>query len=118
MDYLLTTNIGKGNIYVVDGGSTDNTCDVVREKGVNLLNTDASRAIQMNYGAKASDKEWLYFIHADTVPPESWPSDFEELKKRELEAGTYRSFFDKGPFGWIKKLLGQRAYKPGLSEHR
>ncbi|MCH2235125.1 MAG: glycosyltransferase [Crocinitomicaceae bacterium] len=97
LDKLLTTKIPKENIMVVDGGSTDQTFQIVYEKGVRILTEEPSRAIQMNRAAKEANTEWLYFVHADTVPPDSWPIDFDYLIENEFEAGTYRSKFENGP---------------------
>ena len=41
-------------IVVVDGGSRDNTVELARLLGARVLQTDASKAVQMNAGAAAS----------------------------------------------------------------
>ena len=61
------------DIIVVDGGSTDKTKDVVAcFADVQLLNSEKGRAKQMNLGAKASNGEVLYFLHADALPPKNF----------------------------------------------
>lgn len=37
IDEVLSVGIGKGNILIVDGGSTDGTIDIVRSKGVRVI---------------------------------------------------------------------------------
>ena len=98
LDELLTTNIPKENIIIVDGGSTDKTKEIVDSKGVKFMQEAPSRAVQMNRGSQEAKTDWLYFIHADTIPPVSWPNDFELLINQNLEGGTYRSKFENGPF--------------------
>jgi len=68
-------------IIVVDGGSTDDTCErvesVQRGPGLKntstqrllLLRTGAGRARQMNAGAAVANSNILLFLHADTILP-------------------------------------------------
>ncbi len=56
-------------ILVVDGGSQDNTVDIVEALGLKVLFASPSRANQMNVGAKAATGEILLFLHADTLLP-------------------------------------------------
>lgn len=54
-------------VLVVDGGSTDGTCDRAgKADGVRLIRSEPGRARQMNAGAKAARGERLFFLHADT----------------------------------------------------
>ena len=62
---------GDYEAIVVDGGSDDGTCEIVRaEPRVRLLTAPKGRASQMNAGAKEARGEWLLFLHADTCLPE------------------------------------------------
>lgn len=61
---------GDYEVLVVDGGSTDRTCEVVRaEPRARLFTALKGRASQMNEGAAHARGEWLLFLHADTVLP-------------------------------------------------
>ncbi len=67
---------GDYEVIVVDGGSTDLTCDFVRrvaetDHRVRVRSAPKGRASQMNTGAKEAKGEWLLFLHADTRLPES-----------------------------------------------
>jgi len=62
-------------LIVVDGGSRDATCELVRvaiAKGshVRLLQCATGRACQMNAGARMAASDALLFLHADTRLPE------------------------------------------------
>ena len=55
-------------VFVVDGGSTDRTRELVVERGnINFLESQKGRAVQMNKGATNASGEWLLFLHADTL---------------------------------------------------
>ena len=67
----LLRQAGVYEVIVVDGGSGDRTCEIVRaEPRVRLLNALKGRASQMNAGAQEAEGEWLLFLHADTRLPE------------------------------------------------
>jgi rSAM/selenodomain-associated transferase 2 len=57
-------------VLVVDGGSTDHTVQIAMEAGVVVLHSKAaSRAVQMNDGARVATGDHLCFLHADTLVP-------------------------------------------------
>lgn len=58
-------------IIVVDGGSTDDTCEIVSQiPSVKLMHSPIkSRAVQMNIGAHEATGDILLFLHADTILP-------------------------------------------------
>ena len=57
-------------VIVVDGKSTDNSVDILLEKGIKvLLSEKKGRAVQMNFGAQHSTRDYLLFLHADTYLP-------------------------------------------------
>lgn len=83
-------------ILVIDGGSRDQTVSLVREKGYTcLVSPVKGRAAQMNYGADQSSGDILYFVHADTSPPTSYPKDIQHALSEGYGAGCYRYQFDR-----------------------
>ena len=56
-------------IIVADGGSSDNTANLARERADQVLTVPAGRARQMNAGAAAARGEILCFVHADSRMP-------------------------------------------------
>lgn len=99
-------------IIVVDGASTDDTLEVVQhfvtdasilknQTKILLLNSSKGRAKQMNFGAKYSKGDILYFLHADSFPPK----DFDQLITKEVtkgnNAGCFRMQFDDNHW-WLR----------------
>ena len=93
IDRLLTNKTNEIEIIVVDGGSGDGTLDIVQSKGISIIKTAPSRAIQMNAGAAAAQYQYLYFVHADTFPPEDYLEDHKIIINGPTKAGCYRSKF-------------------------
>ena len=60
---------GPTEVIVVDGGSKDDTAQLVRARGVRLIESERGRGAQMQAGASASGGDVLWFLHADTIPP-------------------------------------------------
>lgn len=90
-------------IIVVDGGSTDGTQDLVINLGLNvkLISSEKGRAKQMNTGAKASRGTILYFLHADSFPPNRYDAFIiQEYHKNNL-AGCFRLRFDNDHW-WLR----------------
>lgn len=94
----LTFNSSEKNIdeiIVVDGGSSDNSAEIVSKfSNVKLLKSLKGRAKQMNIGAKDASGEILYFLHADSFPPKH----FDQLIIKEVtkgnNTGCFRMKFD------------------------
>ena len=78
-------------VLVVDSGSTDQTVSLAESCGARVLHAGArSRAIQMNLGAENSKGEILYFVHADTIVPETYAADIMAARARGVEMGCFR----------------------------
>jgi rSAM/selenodomain-associated transferase 2 len=73
-----STNV---EVIVVDGGSKDDTVDIVKSLGVKVIAGYKNRARQMNAGAKNATGDILLFLHADTV----LPADFDVLIRSALQ---------------------------------
>ena len=92
--HLLTCDGPIPEILVIDGGSTDNTLKRASNAGAKTFSSPGKgRAIQMNYGASKSNGEILYFVHADCLPPTSFPRDIDQAVKNGFGLGRYRTKF-------------------------
>ena len=87
-------------IIVIDGGSTDDTAQLVAgfsEKNslsVRLITSEKGRAKQMNAGAKKAAGEVLYFLHADSFPPKDFDRYIKTSLNEGADAGSFRMKFD------------------------
>ncbi len=90
-------------IIVVDGGSTDNTVAIVKNLDLNIivLQSKKGRAKQMNLGAKASKGDVLYFLHADSFPPNRYDQFILDEIKKGNNAGCFRLQFDSNHW-WLR----------------
>jgi len=78
-------------IILVDGGSSDPTVAIAKERGAKvILSPEPGRAIQMNTGAQYASAETLLFLHADTQLPHNYCQLVEEtLAKPKTVAGAF-----------------------------
>ncbi|MGK0385718.1 MAG: rSAM/selenodomain-associated transferase 2 [Patiriisocius sp.] len=97
-------------ISIVDGGSKDATLALVTKFAktskipIQVLSSERGRAKQMNMGAKASQGTILYFLHADSFPPQDFDTlIISEVKKQNL-AGCFKMKFDSNH--WWLRLAG------------
>jgi rSAM/selenodomain-associated transferase 2 len=77
----------EAEIIVVDGGSTDGSAGITRDRCDLLLQAPRGRAIQLNAGAAKAAGELLAFVHADTIVPASFAADIEAAMRDPAVAG-------------------------------
>lgn len=95
LDYLHENTLGQTTeIIVIDGGSTDNTLNIAKEHGALVHQCEKGRALQMNKGAAVARNEVLYFLHADTYPPQNFLHLIAGFLDQGKGAGCFRLKFD------------------------
>lgn len=84
-----------GEIIVVDAGSTDKTVKKAQSAGAQVVNApQKGRAAQMNFGARQSQYEILYFLHGDTLPPPGFAEKIIHALTEGVDAGCFQLGFD------------------------
>ncbi len=99
-------------IIVSDACSNDNTAELAEEAGAKVFfSGKKSRAFQMNIGAHHASGDILYFLHADSFPPNGFDKEIIRQVKNNSEAGCFIMKFDINHpflkfFGWVTKYTG------------
>ncbi|MEP7128274.1 MAG: TIGR04283 family arsenosugar biosynthesis glycosyltransferase [Chitinophagales bacterium] len=82
-------------IIVVDGGSTDDTIAIAQKCSAVVVRSDLKgRASQMNKGAMVAKFEYLYFLHADSIPPNDFTTQILSAHDNGFNSGCFRLAFD------------------------
>ncbi|HTM49263.1 MAG TPA: TIGR04283 family arsenosugar biosynthesis glycosyltransferase [Bryobacteraceae bacterium] len=89
---------GAFEVILVDAGSPDGTARVAgRYPGVRFVTSGPGRGVQMHAGVAAARGEAVWFLHADTSPPEDGVEKvLEALADPKIVAGNFAVRFD-GP---------------------
>jgi rSAM/selenodomain-associated transferase 1 len=78
-------------IFVADGGSTDDTVARAMRAGARVETGSSGRALQQNRGASSARGKVLLFLHADSRLPHGYINHvFETLMDTETVAGAFR----------------------------
>jgi rSAM/selenodomain-associated transferase 2 len=78
---------GEKEIIVVDAGSSDETRSLACAEGARVLVTSTGRGVQMHAGALEATGDVLWFVHADTVPPEHALEEIRTYLENPLTVG-------------------------------
>jgi len=111
IDHAAIENISE--IIIVDGGSTDETQNIVtsiisdikksnpNNSFIKLIPSGKGRAKQMNLGAKNAKGDVLYFLHADSFPPNRYDALILQEYHNNNLAGCFRLRFDNNHW-WLR----------------
>jgi rSAM/selenodomain-associated transferase 2 len=102
----LASTEGAHEVIVVDGGSSDATCEIVRATGHRLLESARGRGVQLNLGAATAAGDVLLFLHADTQLPDNFARDVVScLTAHDADWGRFDLRFDAG--GPLLRLIAR-----------
>ncbi len=101
LDRLTGHGEGSLEILVVDGGSSDQTLEQIKKRGVQPLLSPPGRGNQQQYGAERARGDVLLFLHCDT----RLPVDFIEqirttLAGKGVVAGAFQLSIDAPGIGY------------------
>ena len=93
-------------IIVVDGGSQDDTFNLVNNYSehnypVTVIKSAKGRAKQMNTGAVIATSDILYFLHADSYPPQDYDRLIIDQVNQGNPAGCFKMKFDSNHW-WLR----------------
>jgi len=116
LDRLQSARKRRHEIIVSDGGSSDNTLHLSKNKTDLCITSSSGRASQMNAGAKAASGDILCFLHADTKTSKNIDElILESLSTRKKTALAYWGFFkiklssSRWQFRIIEWLINKRS---------
>lgn len=92
-------------IIITDGGSNDHTLAVAAKFNCRITTGNPGRAIQLNAGARIAQGDLLYFLHADSFPPNDLQRVVEEFRQSTDQSASFQLSFK--PSTW---LLRQSSY--------
>ena len=108
------------DVMVVDGGSVDETCSIVKASGFGQWIEGAlpGRATQMNFGASHARGEIFLFLHADTFLPDKGLDLIRNtLQDPAVVGGCFRLGFSENywPFRSIAYFSNLRSKYLGIT---
>lgn len=104
-------------IIVVDGGSSDNSVSVAKPWVDRLECCSASRARQMNLGARGITTGYILFLHCDSKLPKNLIALVEVWEKQAIQWGFFRLRLDclAWPYRMISAAINLRSGLTGVS---
>lgn len=84
-------------VVVADGGSSDRTRALAARHGARVIETTPGRGSQLAAGAQAAGGDWLLFLHADSIPGDSFAQAVRAFladPENRRRAGVFRYALD------------------------
>lgn len=105
-------------VIVVDGSSEDGTAEAAETAGAKVVTyPGADRFSQMDAGAAEATGRYLFFLYADTQPPQNFPEIIRKtLKDDEAAAGAFSYGLDASGLGFrlVEWAVNLRARFAGI----
>lgn len=89
----------ESEVIFVDGGSTDRTLELIKPE-FKVIRSEKGRANQMNYGAKQSTGDIIFFLHCDSEVPRTAIQEICKVMEKH-EVGCFGIKFHSNNI-WMK----------------
>lgn len=99
-------------VIVSDGGSIDRTARVARKYTDKVIRGERGRGVQLNAGAALATGEILWFLHADSKPPDNFKEHiFKTMEKPGVAGGAFTLKIDSqgASLEVISRVAGLRS---------
>ncbi|SEQ76483.1 TIGR04283 family arsenosugar biosynthesis glycosyltransferase [Neolewinella agarilytica] len=90
-------------IIISDGGSRDGTQEIVQSRHLQLIDSLPPRSRQLNEGAKFARGQYLWFLHADTLPPPDWQAHLQAAAQQHLPSCFSIVFAQQERSWWLRR---------------
>lgn len=92
-------------IIVVDNGSTDDTLEILKRYGVNIIiDAKANIAKLRNLGANRSDGDIIAFLDSDCIASRSWLKNAVQLFQQDPKIGAVGGYYGRSDNPtWVEK---------------
>lgn len=82
-------------VIIVDGGSEDKTIEIAESFGARIIKAKRGRGSQLDAGAREATGACLWFLHADTLPPNDADKEIlTALQDETIVGGNFEIRFD------------------------
>jgi rSAM/selenodomain-associated transferase 2 len=96
------------DVVIADGGSSDGTPAIARDRGARVVSSPPGRGRQLNAGAAVLETPWLCVLHADVRMPERARDALRRAVDERVGAAVWRLAID-APDRWARVMeLGAR----------
>lgn len=104
-------------VIVVDGGSSDNTPQLVEGYCDQFISSQRGRAAQMNAGAQQAKGEMIFFLHVDTRLPEKFSELISSIEFDTLFWGRFdvKLSGKHWSFRLIESMMNLRSRLTGIA---
>src|SRR5216684_1794489 len=107
---------GETEILLADRGDCPETTRAFERLGARIVSGPGSRGLRLDRAARQARGDVLFFLHADSLPPENALSAIAETLESGAVAGAFSLAYENqtATMAWIAWWANLRSRRPGL----